>query len=97
MYEWCMNDIYMARPPKIVIVLSVLPNWNKIVNQSINQTSTASQSATGLEGHENKHWDKLKCVLTDDDFDWLIDFIYIKGKPEKNAIAYLAGDLMIYM
>ncbi len=32
-----MNDVYMARPPKIVIVLSVLPNWNKIVNQSINQ------------------------------------------------------------
>ncbi len=36
MYEWCMNDVYMARPPTIVIVLSVLPNWNKIVNQSIN-------------------------------------------------------------
>ncbi len=32
-----MNDVYMARPPKILIVLSVLPNWNKIVNQSINQ------------------------------------------------------------
>ncbi len=25
--------------------------------------------------------------------DWLIDFIYIKGKPEKAAIAYLTGDL----
>ncbi len=36
MYVWCMNDVYMACPPKIVIVLSVLPNWNKIVNQSIN-------------------------------------------------------------
>ncbi len=34
MYEWCMNDVYIARPPKIVIVLSVLLNWNKIVNQS---------------------------------------------------------------
>ncbi len=33
MHEWY---VYMARPPKIVIVLSVLPNWNKIVNQSIN-------------------------------------------------------------
>ncbi len=31
-----MNDVYMAQPPKIVIVLSVLLNWNKIVNQSIN-------------------------------------------------------------
>ncbi len=31
-----MDDVYMARPPKIVIVLSVLPNWNKIVNQLIN-------------------------------------------------------------
>ncbi len=39
MYEWCMNDVYMAQPLKIVIVLSVLPNWNKIVNQSINQGS----------------------------------------------------------
>ncbi len=38
MYEWCMNYVYMARPPKIVIVLSVLPNWNKTVNQSINQS-----------------------------------------------------------
>ncbi len=36
MYEWYMNDVYMARPPKKVILLSVLPNWNKIVNQSIN-------------------------------------------------------------
>ncbi len=37
MYEWCMNDVYMARPTKIVIVLSLLPNWNKIVNQSIKE------------------------------------------------------------
>ncbi len=36
MYEWCMNDVHVAQPPKIVIVLSVLQNWNKIVNQSIN-------------------------------------------------------------
>ncbi len=31
-----MNDVYIAWPSKIVIVLSVLQNWNKIVNQSIN-------------------------------------------------------------
>ncbi len=37
MYEWCMNDVYMARPAKIVIVLSVLPNWNKIDSQSVSQ------------------------------------------------------------
>ncbi len=37
MYEWCMNGVYMACLLKIVIVLSVLMNWNKIVNQSINQ------------------------------------------------------------
>ncbi len=36
MYEWCMNDVYMAQSPKIVIVLSVLQNRNKILNQSIN-------------------------------------------------------------
>ncbi len=34
MYESCMNVVYMARPPKIVIVLS-----DKIVNQSIDQKS----------------------------------------------------------
>ncbi len=38
MYEWGMNDVYMVWPPKIVIVLGVLPNWNKIVNQSIDQS-----------------------------------------------------------
>ncbi len=32
----CMNDVYMSWPLKIVIVQSVLLNWNKIVNQSIN-------------------------------------------------------------
>ncbi len=44
MFEWCMNDVYMARLPKIVIVLSVLPNWDKIVNQSINQPYTMHQN-----------------------------------------------------
>ncbi len=29
------------------------------------------------------------------DIDWLIDFIYIRGKPEEAAIAYLAGHLNI--
>ncbi len=28
------------------------------------------------------------------DFFWLNDFIYIRGKPEKVAITYLAGDLI---
>ncbi len=31
-----MNDVFKARPPKIVIVLSLLPNWSKICYQSIN-------------------------------------------------------------
>ncbi len=38
-----MNDVYMAQPPKIVIVLSVLLNWNKIVNQSINRIKECIQ------------------------------------------------------
>ncbi len=50
MYEWCMNEVYMARPPKIVIVLSVLPNWNKIVNQSI-------KGWTKNNPHESHMWD----------------------------------------
>ncbi len=49
MYEWCMNDVYMAQPPKIVIVLSVLLNWNKIVNQSINKTLSFSKIYNGSE------------------------------------------------
>ncbi len=38
-----MNDVYMVRPPIIVIVLSVLPNRNKIVSQSINQSILLKQ------------------------------------------------------
>ncbi len=57
MYEWCMNDVYMARPPKIVIVLSVLPNWNKIVNQSINQSkeiiACGSAEVAGVVTHRD--------------------------------------------
>ncbi len=29
--------------------------------------------------------------------DWLIDFIYIRGEPEKAAIVYLAIDLKIIL
>ncbi len=48
MYEWCIN-VYMARPPKIVIVLSVLPNWNKIVNQSMNQSIKSADGEITVE------------------------------------------------
>ncbi len=40
MYECCMNDVYIAEPSKIVTVLSVLLNCNKVVNQSMNTVVT---------------------------------------------------------
>ncbi len=36
-------------------------------------------------------------IMAIDLIDWLIDFIYIRGKPEKAAIAYLAGDLTCHI
>ncbi len=38
---------------------------------------------------------QLNGIIMSQLIDWLIDcFIYIRGKPEKAAIAYLAGDLI---
>ncbi len=68
-----MNDVYMARPPKIVIVLSVLPNWNKIVNQSVNQSICASQLFQV----------DSECMYIDDVWGYVISWVhqYIYGSP----------------
>ncbi len=64
------------------------PNPNARGNvQVMGKPNYCQDSNPQPSGHK---WSMTISVQTD---IWLIDFIYISGKPEKAAIAYLGGDL----